>query len=195
MNPSIHLRIDSVIRALTDVALPAVHADDRATEQLQLSVAHLGVIRDQLDTAMLFERFELTGYERLATTLVEAVEHHHFGADRLLQSASRELAETLHTHHGFDPADVRERTDNLGRAIEKMVLASADAADEDLRSAVMTAVLRAERRRVDANRAVFLGMGWEPGDELPDITTVVSTSVSGPTMDEPDVAGQPVQAR
>ena len=122
MNPSIHLRIDSVIRALTDVVLPAVHADDRATEQLQLSVAHLGVIRDQLDTATLFERFELTGYERLATTLLEAATHGRArGFGRLVEDACRELAAALDAQHSLDPAGVRERTNDLGRAIEKVV--------------------------------------------------------------------------
>jgi hypothetical protein len=194
MNPSAHLRIDSVIRALEDVVLPAVHTDERATEQLRMSIAHLGVIRAQIDTAALFERFELTGYEHLATTLVDAAGHARADSGRHVEDACRELADVLHAEHTLDPAGVRERATELGRAIENFVSASAADSDEHFRSAVSTAVLRSERRRVDANRAVFLGMGWEPGDDLPDITSILGASTSGMPVTGTDVARRPVEA-
>ncbi len=175
MNPSVHLRVDSVIRALEEVILPAVGADERAADQLRMAIAHLGVIRAQIDTASQFERFELANYERLATTLVETAGGRQAGpaGERDVETACRALAGVLQREPPLDAAGVRARTDELGRAIETMVAASAEDGDEDLRSAAMTALLRSERQRVDANRSMFLGMGWEPGDGLADIASVV----------------------
>lgn len=195
MNPSIHLRIDSVIRALQEVVLPAVHADDRAVEQLQMSLAHLGVVRAHIDAAVPFERFELNGYEQLAVTLLEAAGRDRVAPDPQVDDARRELADILRAHHTLDPAGVRERSAELGWAIEKIVAASSDHEDDDFRSAVMAELLRSERLRVDANRAMFLGMGWEPGDDLPDIASIVGTSAEGITVDGLDVVAQPVEAQ
>lgn len=169
MNPSVHLRIDSVIRALEDSILPAVITDERAAEQLRIAIAHLGIIRLQVDEATLFERFELSNYQMLATVLEEA----SVGGPRV-DAATRELTSVLHEDHTDDIAVVRDRTTRLGCAIEELVRAAFQDGDDRFRSAAMTALLHSERQRIDANRALFLGMGWESGDGLPDVSSVVA---------------------
>ena len=157
MNPSIQLRIDSVIRALEDTVDPAVAGDERAAEQLQMAIAHLRVIREQVDIATSFDRYELACFEGLGAELMAASS----GGPSVVE-ATRTLRTILASSYSAqDPAAIRDRTDRLGRAIERLVYASYGDGDDAFQMAARTAVLNSERERVNANRSFFAGMAWE----------------------------------
>lgn len=75
MNPSIDDRLSSIVRALTDIILPALPADaGLAREQLQLCVGHLGILRNQIDRAEAFEQEAAENARRLAADLLREAE-------------------------------------------------------------------------------------------------------------------------
>ncbi|MBD0860341.1 hypothetical protein IA539_03840 [Gordonia sp. zg691] len=170
MNPSLHLRIDSVIRALTDTVSPVVGDDERAAEQLALSISHLAVIRDQIDLAAGFDSFELAGFEKLAAVLLDIC------ADRgAVGEAAAALAATVaEPARPGDTSLVRDRKHRLGAGIDALIEEVTVNGNETIRAAVVSAVLRAERPRIDANRALFAGMGWEPDADLPDLPALLA---------------------
>ncbi|MBC2637617.1 MULTISPECIES: hypothetical protein [unclassified Rhodococcus (in: high G+C Gram-positive bacteria)] len=170
MNPSIQLRIDSVIRALEDTVDPAVAGDERAAEQLQMAIAHLRVIREQLDIATSFDRYELRCFEGLGEELMAASS----GGPSVVE-ATRTLRTILASSYPpQDPAAIRDRTDRLGRAIERLIFASYDDGDDAFQVAARTAVLNSERERVNANRSFFVGMAWESDVLLTDLNRLLA---------------------
>ena len=58
MNPTIDVRIDSMIRAMTEVVLPDLSPGGASAEQAALVLGHLHVLRAQADLAGPFEEFE-----------------------------------------------------------------------------------------------------------------------------------------
>jgi hypothetical protein len=157
MNPSIQLRIDSVIRALEDTVDPAVAGDERASEQLQMAIAHLRIIREQVYIAASFDRYELACFEGLAAELLAASS----GGPTVVETTSTLSTILASSYSPQDPAAIRERTDRLGRAIEGLIYASHEDGDDAFQVASRTAVLKSERERVNANRSFFAGMAWE----------------------------------
>lgn len=170
MNPSIDVRIDSMIRALTDFIVPELDPAGPGAEQAALVTGHLLVLRGQVDIAEPFERFELRHAADEAHALLAVVQESPAAATTAAVGA---LRSALGASSDADLAQVRGSTERIRSAIEDVVRAAAGA-DEAVRAAVRTAVVEHERRMADANRALFLGNGWESGEvDLPDLTTLV----------------------
>ncbi|MBL6612713.1 MAG: hypothetical protein ISP45_01740 [Reyranella sp.] len=71
MTPNVDERLASIVRALTDVIMPALPADaGLAREQAYLAVAHLSILRSQLDQVPDFESGEHEDAMRLAAQLM-----------------------------------------------------------------------------------------------------------------------------
>ncbi|SNT12528.1 hypothetical protein [Rhodococcoides kyotonense] len=166
MNPSLDVRIQSMIRALTDTVLPQLVPGTAAADQAALVAGHLAVIRDQIDIAVEFDRYELRSYSLLAESLIGSVT----GGPKTTSAVSL-LTSLTATQREDGPADVCAHVDTLGSAIESLVHAVAVDGSNGAGASVTATVVDHERRRVAANRKLFLGMGWESDStELPDLT-------------------------
>src|SRR3546814_16780178 len=78
MTPSTDERIASIIRSLTEVILPHLHADaSLAQEQAQLAIGHLQILRLQIDVIQAFEAEETADARLLASELADAIEGGH----------------------------------------------------------------------------------------------------------------------
>lgn len=162
MIPSIDDRLDSIVRALQEVILPALDAHQSlAIEQAHLSLAHIGIIRQQLDDAPRFELDEAETVLALARDLLGAADG---GAATL--SAAKALRAAVDAATLDSPAAVRGATYEIGSAIEGLIHASHEDASNAFRTASLEQVLASGRKSALANRRWNLAAGFEPPEEL-----------------------------
>ena len=154
MNPSVHDRLGSVVRALGTVILPALPASaSLAREQAMLCMGHLQIIIAQLDATPAFEAEEAADYAELAASIVEIAK----GGDATM-SATREL-EAI----GRDDAErtSRERTRRLQDAIDALLEALVVDGDGEAVATVEAVVLARGAERARKDRQWFAAMGFD----------------------------------
>jgi hypothetical protein len=178
MNPSTDLRLATMIRAMSDVVIPSLgEGHGLAAEQAQLVLAHLHVLRDQVDYAAEFERRELRAASALGHALVSGRE----GGSGTAAARTR-LQAVLAMEAGEHPAQMRERAEAIRAAVEELIRASQDDSDE-VKARVRSVVIVHERMAANDHRAWFAAMGWESGESrLPSIPQLL--------MDDPSTVGE-----
>lgn len=127
MNQSFDTELTVVLRALEEVVLPALAgAEKHVVEQLHLSMAALGFMRQRLPYAGRFFRGELVSYAALARAAADLIgSHDPIGADEL-----RALAERGHgllQRPGTDWAEYVEAARGLRAAIGSVIERGANA--------------------------------------------------------------------
>lgn len=152
MAPDSDLQLQMVIKALNQQVAPALKPEEKvAAEQLHLSVATLGLLRQQLPMTRRFIRALCGDALNLAAKLAEAVP-----ADSL--SAPRAALETALADPAMENQEIEEARAALHAAISTLI----EGLDESLRPAVRAIVLDAEALPVERQRAWYLGSGFEP---------------------------------
>ena len=147
MSPDESSRIVSVIRALSDIVLPAVREDEPlAQEQLQLAIGHLAIIQAQIDGGHTFKTQELADRQALAHALLEITQAH----DTVEPQADR-LSKATAT------GDLK----SLSQAIQELIFATSSADDEGLNQRVFETVLQHEKERAIKDRRWFEPMGFD----------------------------------
>lgn len=72
MNPSVEDRLASIVRAMNDIILPALPAEESLARDLsQMIIAHLQILRAQVDEAPKYEQEELSDAQALGRALLE----------------------------------------------------------------------------------------------------------------------------
>jgi hypothetical protein len=161
VNPSMDVRIASMISAMVDVVIPQLGPDaGLAGEQAALVVAHLHVLRTQVDQAGRFERWELEGAQALGTALVSAAD----GGQRVTAASEALSAAVVTVVASTDPADVRAATETINAAAEALIQAVAIDGSAAFAEQLPALVIEHERVASDANRSLFASMGWERPD-------------------------------
>ncbi len=174
MNPSIDVRIDSMIRALTDFIIPELDAGGTGAAHAGLVLGHLHVLRGQIDLAGPFERFELTQSLKLASELLTVMS----GGERT-ETGLAGLRAAVEGADDRDPATIRSSTESIRSSIEDLIRAAAVDGDTAVTSQVQTIVLVHEREQANVNRSFFAGMGWESGESaLPDLHALLFSPAS-----------------
>jgi len=156
MNPSVDLRIHSMMRALTEVVLPAVDPDNSlAQEQVRLLLGHLHALTlHYRDEARLDEQ-SLIALETLAHEL-------------LAQCAGG--AGTLAAAKAVQVALVASDTRELSRAIESLMIASGVDGEPAFQAASAALVMTHARSETWRGRTWFKAMGFDAApDSLPTI--------------------------
>ena len=160
MIPSIDDRLDSVVRALQEVILPALAPHQSlAIEQTHLSLAHLRLVRERLDDAPRFELDEAQTLLTLAGRLIETA-----GGGESTLSAARALRSTVESAALDGPAAVRRTTHAVGSAIEALIQASLEDGTEVFRASSLEQVLASDHASAMANRRWNRAAGFEPPD-------------------------------
>ena len=159
MNPSVELRLRTMIRAVTENILPAIDPmDSLAQEQGRLLLGHLHALLQQ------------HGHEESLRTRQR----------RLLDALARDLLEA--GNGGPTTSAVREalaaaltaNDDTLSRAVERFVLATGEDGSPELHERVAVLVLAHAAEDVRAGDVWFRAMGFTTGiDAPPSITALL----------------------
>ncbi len=155
MNPSVELRLRTMLRAMNEVILPAIDGDDSlAQEQARLMTGHLqALLAHHAGEGRLAAR-QRQRLDALAAELLEIAD-----GGPVTRAAGAALAAARGSD---DPA--------LSLAVERLVIAAGADGSESLRERSRTLVLAHAREQALTGRAWFRPMGFDAApDALPDI--------------------------
>jgi hypothetical protein len=160
MNPSIDDRIATMITAMQEVVLPALATSGGlATEQAGLVLAHLRVLRAQVDHAVRFELLQLEALETFAAGLAERVA----GGEATSDAARRLAAAPTGSPRPRDPVTVRADTEALASALSDLVEASSIDGESQFNLYLRSSLLDYVEHKALQDRAWFAGTGFEFG--------------------------------
>ena len=166
MNPDIDLRLKSVLKALSDVILPALPASERlARDQANLVIGHLTIIAEQWQYALNFE------LENLAQACALAGELAGMNFDSALGD---DLIAALSAAAAVDRNNYQAVT-AIHRALKTLIdaLIAADHHSAPMPPALLDAVLRYNRCRAPRERVWHRGAGLDPdAASLPSIASL-----------------------
>jgi hypothetical protein len=155
-----------MIRAMTTVIIPALdESPGLASDQAQMVLGHLHVLREQLDHAGRFEDLEY----RAAVSLAEALVAH--AGDGSASPASQQLQAALAAGTGAHPQETRDRAEAIRAAVEEFVRTHPQ---DEHAARMQSIVLEHERTSANLNRSWFAAMGWDGADSgLPSIPEMI----------------------
>ena len=154
MLPTVEERLDSIIRALTTVVLKSLPADAKlAREQVQLSVGHLSILREQIEILPQFEREELVDAVALATALLQQC------GDGKATFAARQNLERLLAAQ-TDPLCNPDVT-AINSAISDLIEALCRDGSEECRRSMFKSVINFEKYRSNKDRIMFKSYGFD----------------------------------
>lgn len=155
MNPSVPDRLNSAVRALSCVVLPALPPEaSLAREQLQLVIGHLQITLAQYADAPGFEAEESADFAGLAEELLAIAD----GGAETMAAAGR-LRSTVDARHGIPPL---EATAALQQGIDALLLALAADGAAAARDRSGALVLDHGTTRAVKDRKWFAMMGFDP---------------------------------
>lgn len=157
MTPNTDDRLASIVRALTDVILPALPPDaGLAKEQIQLSIGHIQILRAQFDAIPAFEAEEFTDALNLGKALEKSK------GKRLTKGAVASLKSALrHARTTTDAAGMRQSRTAINKAIANLVVAMAADGDAKSRVELSKTILDHETVRSMKDRRWFAPFGFD----------------------------------
>lgn len=174
MRPGIQIK--SVIKALTDVVLPAVDPQNKlAQEQVRLAIGMLGLLAYQLPRQFRFDRDELArliGFARDLRECARGGTQTNAAVDVLVE-ASRTASRVLEGARTA-PEELEQQI-RLLRSLSGAVIAQVHIEGEPAcRDLVGGLVLQMSREQLLRDRALLISQGWEPEpDAVPAIDTLL----------------------
>lgn len=163
-------QIPLLIKALTDVVVPAVDPDNKlAQEQAQLVVASLNLIAQRLPLQYRYDRHELDSFVALAAVLEEEAGEGAELADVLdgLRQSARHGQEVL-ARAGAEPAELEQANNALRNAVGRLIQTAVTLQDDARRAALDRAVMAHAKDMLLRERTFLAAQGWEGKNaELP----------------------------
>ncbi len=154
MNPSVHDRLASVVRALEGVILPALPPQAAlAQEQAALAIGHIQIVLALLDATPAFEAEEVADIEAMANTIIS---HAHGGAE-----TAAAIANLRAVIGDTKPQAPRLKLEAVQNAIDETLQALAADGESNARAAVRRQVLAQGAARAAKDRAWFAAMGFD----------------------------------
>ena len=154
MNPSVHDRLSSVVRALEGVILPALPSQAAlAQEQAMLAIGHIQIVLAQLDATPAFEAGEVADIEAMAFEIVA------FGSGGADSMAALKALRVVLENSG--PQAARHRLEAVQISIDAVLSALARDGDPAARAAVIQRTLSLGAERAAKDRAWFAAMGFD----------------------------------
>ena len=177
MTPSIELRLQTMVKAMAEIILPAIGpGNDLAREQGQLMIAQLGLIAKQWDKALAYDTICLREMIGLARTLCDEAA----GGPQTTAAASA-LSALLQRHApGDELPTTHERIDEvraaLAEAIDKLVRATEVDSSAAFHDASAKAILDHGELQSWRDRVWFAEAGMDPERaQLPGIDVMLAT--------------------
>lgn len=156
MRPQV--QIQSIIKSLTDVVLPAIDPNNKlAQEQGRLIVGLLGLMGKQIPLQFQFDRDELTRLLDFADELQRAVGGEHAELARCRNDAADVLERAK-----ADPSEVENAVRALRANTGAVITETFRTADEPVQDRVQKTVLAMTSAQLLRERSWLLSQGWEP---------------------------------
>lgn len=167
------IQIQSMIKAMTDVVLPAVDPDNKlAQEQSRLIIATLALMATQLPLQFDFDRDELARWIALARQLREEAPS-ITGSDTLGELC--EAASDVLSRAQVGPNQLLEAIRDIRSAISAAVSASAQVLDLPVSARVQSIVLANCKEQLLRDRAWLRLQNWEPDpNAVPPIDQIIT---------------------
>ena len=154
MNPSIPERLNSAVRALSYVVLPALPKEaGLAREQLQLVIGHLQITLAQYAVASDFEAEEAEDFAALARTIIERARGGP--ATQGAITALKGTLDTVNTHAAH------EQTRLIQKALDALLQALSIDGDSDILTETRAIILSHGTARSIKDRKWFAPMGFD----------------------------------
>lgn len=172
MQPGFDLRIQTMIKALSETVLPAVDEGNRsAVEQLHLVVGSLRMLNEQIDYAHWFEVTEARDMAGLLSDLASVGRP----VDVAVDQAPGEQAVALAARHDIPLSRLRqvnlELREAISRALERIFATGDEAAARRARGLV----LEQGKRQIGRERAFVAAAGF---DAFPDDLLSIEESLA-----------------
>jgi hypothetical protein len=159
MMPSIELRLQTMVKAMADVILPAIAPENAlAREQAQLMTAQLRMIAKQWPRAAEYDALELRDIAALAERLCARVTG---GAET--RGAAESLAALLRRREAEPTSAAREGRAAIANAIDALIRASVVDGDEAFRRMSSDAILEYSGLQALARPSLVRGLRHGPG--------------------------------
>ena len=161
MNPSIELRIRTMIRAMSDIIIPAIDREaPLAQEQAGLLLGHLQVLLQHEGREQQIDKIEHAALEQLAQALL------HCCRGGQMTTSAADLIRSL-------PQDVD--TDTLSHAVESLIIQAGIDGAEDFKRDCDELVLDYARQETLRSRVWFKSMNFDHSPEsLGDIESLLN---------------------
>jgi hypothetical protein len=158
------VQIKSMVKAMTDVVLPAIDpANKLAQEQARLVIGMLGLMAQQLPLQFRFDCDELARLLELAAALKQAAGGAPALGSSVEQMGRAAAAASLTLEQArIGPEDVEQAVRRMRAATSELVREACAGADEPTMQRVQDAVLAGSREQLLRDRAWVLAQGWEP---------------------------------
>jgi len=155
MNPSVDDRINSAIRALSHVVLPALPEDAAlAREQIMLVMGQVQIIQAQMDAAPAYEAEEAADFRAMADAVLPL-------ANGGTKTAKAKAALQAALADQNADAKSREQTSAIQRAIDTLLIAVHEDGDDGVESRISNELLPMTAKRAAKDRAWFAAMGFD----------------------------------
>jgi hypothetical protein len=173
------IQLISMIKSLKDVIIPAIDpANSFATEQAQLVLGMLSLMKTQLPLQFRFDRDQL---ERLISTAkrLEEVYSRNASTRGEMHSLIWSVAQASETlkHFNVDPVRIQDAIGEVNREIGRLISFAAEkGCDPLILAEADTIVLESSREQLLRDRALLAPQGWEKIEHLapPPIETLLA---------------------
>lgn len=156
------IQIQSMIKAMIDVVLPAVDPDHKmAQEQARLIIGTLQLVAKRLPIAYRYDVDELRRYLAFARDILEVVGQKCGGAEGAqlddLVARGAKVLDGART----EPPEIESAIFELRLAIGKLVQDASQRGSSETKKSVRKLVLAASKVELDRERALVVDMGFE----------------------------------
>lgn len=177
------IELDSMIKALKDVVIPAIDLrNELAIQQAHLIVGLLNLMVHQLPVQFRFDRDELRRLIDCAQglTVLNSDERSVREAVMNLETCRVAAASVLERCAG-DPAELTAAVRAMREATGALMSAAASGRDTAALGVAEKAVLALSREQLLRDRSLMLPQGWEPDPTaIPEITSLLPTVTGSP---------------
>jgi hypothetical protein len=171
------IQLQSVMKSLKDVVLPALDPNNRlALEQGQLIMGMLHVLSQRLLLEYRFDCDELERLVELSRRLRAAARggQQTAGAVEAMSASTARCADVLGRARA-EPGEVYAAVKELRSSVARLVQCVSKDGEEASRAAVTTSVQAASAEQLKRDRAWVIAQGWEPDPKaLPSIESLLA---------------------
>jgi len=160
------IQIQSMIKAMIDVVLPAVDPEHKmAQEQARLIIGTLQLVAKRLPIAYRYDRDELERYVALSQALMDQVGATLAGPTMTtLEKLAAQGGDVLERARA-EPAELEKAVFDLRATVGDLVHEARSKGTPEARTAVTRLVLTAAKTEIDRERALVVDMGFEMDPE------------------------------
>ena len=170
------LQIQTAIKAMTDVVLPAVDAGNKlAQEQARLVIGMLHLVAQRQPLMYRYDRDELSRFLALADTLQSQVKDIPDAAQTLhALTSSVEIGADVLDRAQAEPSELEAANFDLREKIGALVTAVYSSPDKNKLKHVSATVMAHAKEQLLRERSWLIGQGWESHPEsIPEIETLI----------------------